>query len=77
MENTRVCDGKCQNCNLIQQTYCSAVRLHALMEHEQEMFSRLARIEESINSLGKRLQPEDLIIAQGGDGAEKVSETTN
>lgn len=76
MENAKVCDGKCQNCNLIQQTYCSAVRLHALMEHEQELFSRLSRIEESVNVLEKRLKPEDLIIAQGGDGAVKVSETT-
>lgn len=70
----RICDGQCQNCNLIQQSYCSAVRLHALMEHENILFSRLAHLEEAIDALGRRLTSEELIIAQGGDGAEKVSE---
>ena len=71
MENAKPCEGQCQNCNLIQQTYCSAVRLHALMEHEQILFSRIAAIEEKLDSIVKR--PENLIIAQGGDGAVKVA----
>ena len=69
----RVCDGQCQKCTLVQQTYCSAVRLHALMEHEQLLFSRIEHLEEAIDALGRRLAGENLIIAQGGDGAEKVS----
>lgn len=74
MENAKPCDGLCQNCNLVQQTYCSAARLHALMEHEQILFSQLSRIEEALNALVKR--PENLLIAQGGDGAEKVANNT-
>ena len=71
MENAKVCDGLCQNCNLIQQTYCSAVRLHALMEHERDLFNRIASIEEKLDAIVKR--PDNLIIAQGGDGAVKVA----
>ena len=70
METARKCDGQCQNCTLIQQTYCSAVRLHALMEHEQNLFERINHIEEMLAALGKP----NILIAQGGDGAEKVSE---
>lgn len=73
MENAKTCDGQCQNCNLVQQTYCSAVRLHALMEHERILFSRLASIEEKLDAIAK--QP-DIIIAQGGDGAVKVANNT-
>lgn len=39
------------------------------MEHEQTLFSMLSRIESALN----RLNSEELIIAQGGDGAEKVA----
>ena len=72
---TRACNGQCQNCTLIQQTYCSAARLYALMDREQLLFSRLADLEGAINALADRLTPENLIIAQGGDGAEKVSKS--
>ena len=74
METARKCDGQCQNCNLMQQTYCSAVRLHAIMEHEQVLFTKISHMEEAIDALGRRLNSEHLIIAQGGDGAEKVAE---
>ena len=77
MENQRVCDGKCQNCNLIQQSYCSAVRIYALMEHEQNLLARVSKIEEALSALDNRLKGENLIIAQGGGGAVKVSENTS
>ena len=75
MDTARKCDGQCQNCTLIQQTYCSAVRLHAFMEHEQDLFARLQRIEQAIDEIDRRMKP-DSIIAQGGDGAVKVAEST-
>ena len=76
METARKCDGQCQNCNLMQQTYCSAVRLHALMEHEPVLFEKIDALEKAVSSLTARLNNEGLIIAQGGGGAVKASEET-
>ena len=79
-QNRRTCDGQCQSCSLIQQTYCSAARLYALMEHEQVLFKRLEQIENTLSSLERKFKQDDIIIAQGGDGAGKRSpetETTN
>ena len=73
MENGRVCDGQCEKCNLIQQTYCSAVRTHAMMENERVFSTRLEHIEEVLSELAKRLGSENIIIAQGGSGAEKAT----
>ena len=70
METARKCDGQCQNCNLVQQTYCASVRLHAFMEHEPVIFEKLEHIEKMLAAFEKT----NLIIAQGGDGAVKVSE---
>lgn len=58
------CDGKCSTCNIVQQAYCK------LVQFETE---RLDKIEASLTAIEKRLDSE-LIIAQGGDGAEKVTE---
>lgn len=74
MEASRTCDGQCQKCSLIQQTYCSAVRLYTLMQHEEALFERIGHLEEKMDSLDKRFaQSEELIIAQGGGGAEKAT----
>ncbi|MBQ3984506.1 MAG: hypothetical protein II636_04180 [Bacteroidales bacterium] len=74
METARKCDGQCQNCSLMQQTYCSAVRLHSFMEHEPVLFEKIDSLERAVAALTKRLDSGGLIIAQGGGGAEKASE---
>lgn len=43
------------------------------MEHEQVLFEKLEHIEKMLSAIE---QP-NLIIAQGGDGAVKVSEESN
>lgn len=53
--NERKCDGQCQKCTLLQQTYCSAVRMHALIQHEPILFSRLEKIEEAMKAIEQRL----------------------
>ena len=67
------CDGKCNTCNIVQQSYCNLVKFKA--EQDKVLYSRLDHIEETIAALDRRLNSE-LFIAQGGDGAEKVSEST-
>lgn len=65
------CDSKCSTCNIVQQAYCKLVQFRT--EEDTKMSERLERIEEAISALDKRLNAE-LIIAQWGDGAVKVSE---
>ena len=65
------CDSKCNTCNIVQQAYCKLVQFRT--EEDAKMSERLVKIEEALTSLDKRLNAE-LIIAQGGDGAVKVSE---
>ena len=78
MDASRTCDGQCQKCSLIQQTYCSAVRLYTLMQHEEALFNRIGHLEESVDELSKKLvESEELIIAQGGGGAVKTTKSKN
>lgn len=66
------CDGKCSTCGMIQQVYCRLVQFRT--DQDAKLMSRLDRLEETVMALDKRLNSE-LVIAQGGDGAEKVSES--
>lgn len=61
------CDGKCATCNMMQQVYCRLVQFRT--EQDAKLSERLDRIEKSLATLNS-----ELIIAQRGDGAEKVSE---
>lgn len=63
------CDGKCTTCNLIQQAYCRLVQFQT--EQDGKLVERLDRIEKSLATLNS-----ELIIAQRGDGAEKVAENS-
>ena len=74
METAKKCDGQCQNCSLVQQTYCSAVRLNRFMEHEPVLFEKIDALEKSVAKLMARLDNDGIIIAQGGGGAVKASE---
>ena len=67
------CDGKCQTCNIMQQTYCKLVQFRS--SQDEKLVARLADIEESVKALERHLSSE-VIIAQGGDGAQegKVSD---
>ena len=65
------CDSKCSTCNIVQQAYCKLVQFRT--EEDSKLSERLDRLEASIDALDKRLNSE-LIIAQRGDGAEKVAE---
>ena len=65
------CDGKCSTCNIVQQVYCRLVQFRT--EQDGKLAERLDNIEKSLASLDQRLNS-DLIIAQGGGGAEKASE---
>lgn len=66
------CDGKCNTCGMLQQVYCRLVQFRT--EQDAKLVARIDHLEETIASIDKRLNAE-LHIAQGGDGAEKVSES--
>ena len=68
------CDGQCQNCSLMQQTYCSAVRLHSMAQQEQVLLEKIAKLEESITAIEKSLTQKE--IALMGAGAEKAAPIT-
>lgn len=77
----RKCDGKCQNCTLLQQTYCSAARLYAFMQHEPTLFSKIEKMEESLSSIERRLaqfgEPANNIAPIGPGAENTVPESQN
>ena len=64
------CDGKCSTCNIVQQSYCKLVQFRT--EQDKAIFARLEHLEEALREVTKKFSSE-IIIAQGGDGAEKVA----